>query len=127
MTLLDDFLQWDDTKLPESWLNQERPFSPALLIGHRGVSIVFFRPPTTTLAAQRVVIVPLTSSAPTYMKTESGTSAQEDLMVIGLADLDVQKGDMFTYESPNGRHNYKVTRVERVLPEMVQAYVEHLS
>lgn len=119
------YIGWNPSGDLEEWYRQfERADSVAFMTGHRGVSISLVRG-ATDLDAQTVILAPAgrdtTASA---KKSESGSGAYEQLLIVGQPDLDIKRGDLFKYPAALGRLNYKVVRVEKTLHGMTQAYAE---
>lgn len=119
------YLGWNPGGDLEEWYRQfERADSVAFMIGHRGVSLTIVRG-DTTLTAQSVILAPAgRDTTARARKSESGSGAVEQLLVVGQPDLDIKRGDLFKYPSTVARLNYRVARVERTLHGMVQAYAE---
>jgi len=107
-----DFSNWDIT--------QERGEGVGFLLEHRGVSVTLRRG-SSNLAAQTVLIVP-TNSPRERGAAEQGQSAAQEYIVIGESDLNIQRGDTFSYLPVNaGQRNFEVNSVDRTLPGQVQA------
>jgi len=119
------YLGWNPSGDLEEWYRQsERADSVAFMIGHRGVSLAIVRG-DETLDAQSVILAPAgRDTTASERKSESGSGAYEQLLIVGQPDLDIKRGDLFKYPSTVARLNYKVVRVERTLHGMVQAYAE---
>ncbi len=83
-------------------------------LARHGVSIQFRRD-GALMAAQPCVIVPLTRSAQPQLGNVQGAGevATIEYVLIGKADLDVQRGDLFSYLDPADALNFEVESVNR--------------
>lgn len=105
------------------WLGSEQAgatFSATRIIKRDAVDVVFSRG-ASDLAAQTCRVVPAGSSAGSPQQTDANNAySQADVVVIGEADLNVQKGDFFTFRS----ERYKVFYVNMAIPGQVQAFAK---
>lgn len=128
MSVIDRYLGWDDGSGIEGWLDDaNRAGGVAFMIGHRGTSVTLKRG-ATTLAAQTVLLVPASgarSSTP-EPQSASGVGGNDFVFLIGtrghptLADLNVQRGDLFAHNSIR----YRVTYVDKTMPGKCEARAE---
>lgn len=123
-----NYLGWMGTATLEDWLQQsDRADTTAFMIGHRGVSLVLVRA-GTPLAAQTALLVPSgRQTAAGEISGESGQAAKEQLLIVGLPTMNVQRGDRFKYPASMGRLNYEVIRVEETMVGSIQAYAEEMQ
>lgn len=118
------FIGWHNTGTIEDWLSSyDRADGLALMLGHRGTSVVLVRG-AAAQTAQTLLVVPVgQSTTANTQRSDSGAAADETLVVIGTDSANIQRRDRFSYRAiPTGRLNYEITRVERALHGMVQAF-----
>lgn len=123
------YIDWQATGDLEEWYREfDRADSVAFMLGHRGVELTLVRG-SQTLDAQTLLLTPM--SATTFgveTKAQSGVGARNNqFLLVGQTDADIQRGDMFMYPSTEGRLNYKVIRVEKELVGMLQAVAEEVQ
>lgn len=120
------FIGWYNTGTIEDWVNSfDRADGLALMLGHRGASIVLVRNGTAQ-AAQTLIVVPVGQTTTANMQsTSAGIAAEESLIVIGADSANIQRRDRFSYKAtPTGRLNYEITRIEKTFTGMVQAFAK---
>lgn len=106
-----DFSNWT--------IDQEYDEGVDFILGHRGVSIVLVRN-GTPIAAQTMFVGPM--NTPRETSAEQGQSAKQEYIIIGEADLNIRRGDRFSYQPVNANQlNYEVTSVDKSLHGQVQA------
>lgn len=87
----------------------------------------------TALAAQTVRIEFNTTTRGTELKSDTGASSKQYAMIFGIqghateTDTNIQRGDQFSYLSPNGALNYEVLSVDKTQIGQVQAIAEELQ
>lgn len=122
------WLGWNPTGDLEEWYRQfDRADTVAFIIGHRGISLTLIRP-GSTIPAQTFILAPAgRNNDSSENASDSGIAAKEQLLLVGLPDADLQRGDRFMYPTSAGRLNYEVIRVERAVHGMVQGFAEEVQ
>jgi len=117
------YLGWNGDQQPDKWLDgADRGAGIGLMLGHRGAEIVLYRD-NVALDAQTMIVAPYGQATTVQEnRSDAGASARDELLVVGLTALDIERGDEFMYNST--RRNYKITRVNRAFAGMVQAWAE---
>jgi hypothetical protein len=128
MADLNAYLGWNPSGDLEEWAAQaSRDGGIDLMLGHRGVSVVIRRG-DANLSSQTLLIAPAgRNSNSSERSSDSGQSATEQLLLVGMATADLRKNDRFMYPASAGRLNYEVKRVERSLFGMIQAFAEEIQ
>lgn len=123
---LSAYIGWHDDGAVEDWTAQFAR-DPGFMIGHRGVSVVLYRAGVAQ-TAQDFLIAPLGQTAQTRdANTPVGQGSRDELLVLGMADADIQKGDEFHYQAVGTRRNYRVVWVEKAAFNSTQARAEQIQ
>jgi hypothetical protein len=106
-----------------NWLRpntaQTLAFDPSRIIERDMVELTLARG-TTDLDPQYVRVVPVSEGSQQGQTAGTNVASQAGVVVIGNDDLDIQKGDLFTFRSTR----YKVIYVNSAIPGMIQARAE---
>lgn len=122
------WIGWHPTGDLEEWYRQfDRADSVAFIIGHRGINLTMIRA-GATVAAQTFILAPAgRNNDSSENASDSGVAAKEQLLLVGLPDADLKRGDRFMYPASAGRLNYEVIRVEHAVLGMVQGFAEEMQ
>jgi hypothetical protein len=122
------WLGWNELGNLEAWYRQfDRADSVTFMIQHRGVNLTLARG-TSTLAAQTALLVPAgRNNEASESAVDTGIAAHEQLLIVGLPTMDIQRGDRFKNPASLTRLNYEVVRVEKALYGMIQAFAEEVQ